>query len=161
MGSRTAKATMTASGNILVVDADAFIAYVDEDDAHAEKTITILQACAELEMIPLYPATVIVEAVTTLQRRLRKPFLAQKIVDEVQAQQFIMLSKRLPYSSGLTAASTIPCSMPSWPLSPKKQTLVGYSLLMPGIKPKVSRWQATYFDGSPQPAQAAANNSDS
>jgi predicted nucleic acid-binding protein len=90
MGSRTAKATMTASGNILVVDADAFIAYVDEDDAHAEKTITILQACAELEMIPLYPATVIVEAVTTLQRRLRKPFLAQKIVDEVQAQQFII-----------------------------------------------------------------------
>ena len=61
MGSRTAKATMIASGNILVVDADAFIAYVDEDDAHAEKTITILQACAEREMILLYPATVIVE----------------------------------------------------------------------------------------------------
>jgi predicted nucleic acid-binding protein len=90
MGSRTAKATMIASGNILVVDADAFIAYVDEDDAHAEKTITILQACVEREMILLYPATVIVEAVTTLQRRLRKPFLAQKIVDEVQAQQFII-----------------------------------------------------------------------
>jgi predicted nucleic acid-binding protein len=69
---------------------DDTTAYVDEDDAHAEKTITILEACAEQEMILLYPTTVIVEAVTTLQRRLRKPFLAQKIVDEVKAQQFLI-----------------------------------------------------------------------
>lgn len=81
---------METSSNILIVDADAFIAYVDEEDSHAEKTINILQACVEQEIILLYPATVIVEAVTTLQRRLKKPSLAQKIADEVNAQQFII-----------------------------------------------------------------------
>lgn len=81
---------MSEDGDIVVVDADAFIAYVDKNDIHAQKTVRILEMCFEREITLLYPATAIIEAVTALQRRLRKPALAQKIIDGVKEQQFII-----------------------------------------------------------------------
>ena len=63
---------------------------MDKDDIHAEKTVHILQACPKREIVLLYPATAIAEAVTALQRRLRKPSLAQKIMDAIQEHQFII-----------------------------------------------------------------------
>jgi predicted nucleic acid-binding protein len=63
---------MLHSTDIIIVDADAFIAYFDQDDGHAQETLRILEAIAEYEAPILYPSTVIAEATTTLQRKLGK-----------------------------------------------------------------------------------------
>jgi hypothetical protein len=53
----------------VIVDADGLIALFNKDDAHAEKTIVLLQKLVREEAKILYPATAIAEATTTLQRK--------------------------------------------------------------------------------------------
>jgi predicted nucleic acid-binding protein len=72
----------------VVVDADGLIALFSKDDAHAEKAILLLQELAREEAKILYPSTTLVEAATTLQRKLHQPQLAAQIADLVKAKQF-------------------------------------------------------------------------
>jgi predicted nucleic acid-binding protein len=72
----------------VVVDADGLIALFSKDDAHAEKAILLLQELAREEAKILYPSTALVEAATTLQRKLHQPQLAAQIADLVKESQF-------------------------------------------------------------------------
>src|SRR5688500_4229064 len=76
--------------DIVIVDADAFIAYFDADDAHAEETIQILQRLAEAEVTLLYPSTTIAEATTTVQRKLNKPAIVATIIERIQANELLI-----------------------------------------------------------------------
>jgi predicted nucleic acid-binding protein len=76
--------------DVVVVDADAFIAYFDRDDAHAQQTVQILQRLAEAEVTLLYPSTVIAEATTTIQRRLRKPTIVTAIIERIRANELLI-----------------------------------------------------------------------
>lgn len=72
----------------IIVDADALIALFNKDDAHAEKAITLLQELVKEEAKILYPSTAIVEATTTLQRKLNQPQLAAEIAHLVKENKF-------------------------------------------------------------------------
>jgi predicted nucleic acid-binding protein len=76
--------------DIVIVDADAFIAYFDADDAHAEETIQILQRLAEAEVTLLYPSTTIAEATTTVQRKLNKPAIVATIIERIRANELLI-----------------------------------------------------------------------
>jgi predicted nucleic acid-binding protein len=70
----------------IVVDADALIALVDCDDLHAVDAFALLKRLRELEALLLYPATTILEAATTLLRKLNKPALVAQIVAATKAR---------------------------------------------------------------------------
>lgn len=72
---------------IVVVDADALIALFNEDDALAAQAEALLQRLIADEVMLLYPATTLVEAVTTLQRKLSRPLLAEQVVDLLHTDQ--------------------------------------------------------------------------
>lgn len=77
----------TKGSRTVVVDADALIALLNKDDALAGRADALLQQLVADEAILLYPATTLVEAVTTLQRKLSQPALAAKVIDLLQADQ--------------------------------------------------------------------------
>lgn len=81
---------MLASPSPIIVDADALIALVDTQDPHAHQALEIVTRLRELEAPLLYPATTIVEAATTLQRKLNKPAIVAQIVAGVTAHQFMI-----------------------------------------------------------------------
>jgi predicted nucleic acid-binding protein len=81
---------MLNTGDVIVIDADAFIAYFDREDEHAQKTIHILENIAEHEATILYPSTVVAEATTTLQRKLGKPMLVAAIMERVKAHKLLI-----------------------------------------------------------------------
>jgi predicted nucleic acid-binding protein len=64
----------------IIVDADALIALFNEGDVHAARSIGLLDHLIADGALILHPATTIVEAVTTLQRRLNNPQAAAEIV---------------------------------------------------------------------------------
>jgi predicted nucleic acid-binding protein len=72
----------------VVVDADGLIALFSKDDAHAETAMVLLQELVREEAKILYPSTAIVEATTTLQRKLNQPQLAAQIAELVKENQF-------------------------------------------------------------------------
>ncbi len=76
----------------IIVDADGLIALFNKDDAHAEKAVLLLQDLVREEAKIIYPATTIVEATTTLQRKLHKPELAAQIAVLVKENQFPIVS---------------------------------------------------------------------
>jgi predicted nucleic acid-binding protein len=63
----------------IVVDSDALIALFHPGDAHAQRAEQILQALLALNPHLLYPASVLLETSTLLQRRLKQPALAQQL----------------------------------------------------------------------------------
>lgn len=73
---------------MLIVDADALIALFHAEDALAAQASALLERCIRDEVILLYPATAIVEAITTLQRRLSRPQIAARIAQLVQEGQW-------------------------------------------------------------------------
>ena len=72
----------------IVVDADGLIALFSKNDAHAENAISVLQNLVREEAKILYPSTAIVEATTTLQRKLNQPQLAAQVAELVTQNQF-------------------------------------------------------------------------
>lgn len=64
----------------VIVDADALIALFSEGDIHATHSIELLDCLIADGARLLHPATTIVEAVTTLQRRLNNPAAAAEVV---------------------------------------------------------------------------------
>src|SRR2546427_7700604 len=76
--------------DVIVVDADALIAYFDRDDIHAEKTVRLLERLATAEVTLLYPSTVVAEATTTVQRKLHKPTIVTTIIERIQANELLI-----------------------------------------------------------------------
>lgn len=74
----------------IIVDADALIALVDVEDAHAAHAVAIVKQLQEIEVPLLYPTTTIAEAATALQRKLKKPTIVAQIVGAVKAHQFLI-----------------------------------------------------------------------
>jgi predicted nucleic acid-binding protein len=64
---------------VVIGDADGLIALLAEDDSNHEKAVRITRWCVEQHAEVIFPLTAIVEAVTTLQRRLNNPPLAEKV----------------------------------------------------------------------------------
>lgn len=84
------RSNMYAPTSPIIVDADALIALVDSQDAHAQQALAIAMQLQELEAPLLYPATTIVEAAMTLQRKLNKPAMVAQIVAGIKARHFII-----------------------------------------------------------------------
>jgi predicted nucleic acid-binding protein len=72
----------------VIVDADGLIALFSKNDAHAGKAMHFLQQLVQDEAQILSPASVIIEAVTTLQRKIKQPEIAAEITHLVQEGQF-------------------------------------------------------------------------
>jgi predicted nucleic acid-binding protein len=81
---------MHAPASPIIVDADALIALADTQDTHAQQALAIATRLQEMEAPLLYPATTIVEAATTLQRKLNKPAIVAQIVAGIKARHFII-----------------------------------------------------------------------
>src|SRR5664279_1504894 len=74
----------------IIVDADGLIALFNKDDAHAKKAVLLLQKLVEEEAKIVYPATAIVEATTTIQRKLNQPQIAAQIAELIKDNQFLI-----------------------------------------------------------------------
>lgn len=75
---------MEAASNIVVGDADSLIALVNDRDIHHAKVQTIVSALEQKNYTILYPNTAILEAITTLKRKLNLTAKA-----ELLARQFL------------------------------------------------------------------------
>ena len=71
---------MTSQLPIIVVDADALIGLFYEHDAHAQEAVEIAHKLQELHAKLLYPATTIMETITTLQRKMHRPDIVKQIM---------------------------------------------------------------------------------
>jgi predicted nucleic acid-binding protein len=75
---------------VVIGDADGLIALLQEDDSNHEKAVRIARRCVEQHAEVIFPLTAIVEAVTTLQRRLNNPPLAEKIRQQTIEGQLVI-----------------------------------------------------------------------
>jgi predicted nucleic acid-binding protein len=66
---------------LIINDADAIIALVNEDDASHMYAVAISQKLTELNAKVLTPVTAVIEAITALKRVIDRPDLAKVIVD--------------------------------------------------------------------------------
>ncbi len=76
--------TMTQRTRTIVVDADALIALFNKDDGHAARSLDLLDRLTAEGASLVHPASTIVEAVATLQRRLSNANAAAELVRLVQ-----------------------------------------------------------------------------
>ena len=67
----------------IIGDADGLIALLQSDDANHIIAVNVAQKLVEQKAEVLFPMTAIVEAATTLQRRLNSPQLAEVVRDQV------------------------------------------------------------------------------
>ncbi len=67
--------------NIIIGDADAFIAIVNSNDANNQKAIRILQELQQTQTEIFFPVTAISEAITAAQRKNSDPKLAKALVE--------------------------------------------------------------------------------
>jgi predicted nucleic acid-binding protein len=75
---------------VVIGDADGLIALLQEDDSNHEKAVQIARRCVEQRAEVIFPLTAIVEAVTTLQRRLTNPSLAEKVRQQTIEGQLVI-----------------------------------------------------------------------
>ena len=75
---------------VLIGDADGLIALLQEDDSNHGKAARIARRCVEQRAEVIFPLTAIVEAVTTLQRRLNNPPLAEKVRQQTIDGQLVI-----------------------------------------------------------------------
>ena len=71
---------MTSQLPTIVVDSDALIGLFYDQDAHAQEALDIAQKLQSLNAKLIYPATTIIETVTTLQRKLQRPDVGKQIM---------------------------------------------------------------------------------
>ena len=79
-----------AEPRVLIGDADGLIALLQEDDSNHEKAVRIARWCVEQHAEVIFPLTAIVEVVTTLQRRLTNPPLAEKVRQQTIEGQLVI-----------------------------------------------------------------------
>ncbi len=72
------------NASLVIADADALIAFANPDDIHHHRARVVNQSLDQQGFTILFPTTAIIEAVTTLQRKLTKPQIAAFIVDGVK-----------------------------------------------------------------------------
>ena len=72
----------------VVVDSDALIALFNKDDSNFSKSEGLFQTLLEEKVRIIYPSTVLVETVDTIQRRLKKHDEAAQIVKLIAQAQF-------------------------------------------------------------------------
>jgi predicted nucleic acid-binding protein len=82
--------TNDAAPLVVIGDADGLIALLQEDDSNHEKAVQIARRCVEQHAEVIFPLTAIVEAVTTLQRRLNNPPLAEKVRQQTLDGQLVI-----------------------------------------------------------------------
>ncbi len=76
----------------LVVDSDALIALFNREDANFSKAEVLFENFYEQKIKLVYPATVLVETVDTIQRRLKKYKSAEKIGQLILSAEFAVQS---------------------------------------------------------------------
>ncbi len=74
----------------VIVDSDAFVALLHGADVHGQDAERILTALIARKTRFLYPATVITETTTLVQRRLKLPEIAEQIVQMVHTQRLLI-----------------------------------------------------------------------
>jgi predicted nucleic acid-binding protein len=75
---------------VVIGDADGLIALLQEDDSNHEKAVQIARWCVQQHAEVIFPLTAIVEAVTTLQRKLNNPPLAEKVRKQTIEGQLVI-----------------------------------------------------------------------
>jgi predicted nucleic acid-binding protein len=75
---------------VIIGDADGLIALLQEDDSNHEKAVQIARYCVKQRAEVIFPLTAIVEAVTTLQRRLNNPSLAERVRQQTIEGQLVI-----------------------------------------------------------------------
>lgn len=66
---------------IVVVDADAIMALVNEDDANHEHAVKISSILSEQNATLLVPVSAVIEAITALKRAIDRPDLAKTLIE--------------------------------------------------------------------------------
>jgi predicted nucleic acid-binding protein len=79
-----------AAPRVVIGDADGLIALLQADDSNHEKAVQIARRCVEQQAEVIFPLTAIVEAVTTLQRRLNNPQLAETVRQQTIDGQLVI-----------------------------------------------------------------------
>jgi predicted nucleic acid-binding protein len=74
----------------VIVDSDAFIALLHGADSHSQDAVRILTTLIARKARLLYPATVITETATLVQRRMKLPVIAEKIAQMVHTQTLLI-----------------------------------------------------------------------
>ena len=67
--------------NIVIADADAFIAIVNSNDSNNSKAVEVLERLQYLNAEVFFPVTAISEAITSAQRKNSDPKLAKAMVE--------------------------------------------------------------------------------
>ena len=70
-----------AKQNLVIADADAFIAIFNSNDANNSKALKILQKLQQINAEIFFPVTTISEAITSAQRKNSDPKLAKALVE--------------------------------------------------------------------------------
>lgn len=69
---------------IVIIDSDAIIALFNDKDSNSKRAMDILQELNKNGITIIYPATTIVEVITTLQRKIHKPKIVKAIVELIK-----------------------------------------------------------------------------
>lgn len=75
---------------VVIADTDAIIAQIFLKDAHHQKTQALGSKLAEMGALIIFPATAVVEAVTTLQRKHSNPHLAAAVLETFSSPEMIV-----------------------------------------------------------------------
>ncbi len=78
------------SSLIFIVDSDALIALLHEEDMLFERATKILRQLAAHDAQLIYPLTALMESVSTLTRKLNQPFLAKKIIESAKNDELFI-----------------------------------------------------------------------
>jgi predicted nucleic acid-binding protein len=76
----------------VIVDTDALFALFNKDDANAQKAENLIQILYEQKVRLLYPATMLVETIDTLQRKLKRHEEAAQVTTLISSSQFAIES---------------------------------------------------------------------
>src|SRR5215207_4213067 len=73
----------TNNSSIIIGDADGLIALLHSDDVNHSTAVQVAQKLVAQKADVLFPLTAVVEAATSIQRRLSNPSLAEKVRQHV------------------------------------------------------------------------------
>ncbi len=76
---------MVKEGLIVIIDADAIIATINETDSNHELAMNINERLTEINANVITPVTAIMEAITALKRVVNKPALSKVLVEQCQS----------------------------------------------------------------------------
>ena len=128
---------MTSQLPTIVVDSDALIGLFYDQDAHAQEALEIAQKLQSLNAKLIYPATTIIETITTLQRKLQRPDVVKQIMALVERTPLIIE----PVDTTILAEALVLFD----PDGSKKNTL--FDAVVAAIAAKVSAKAIFSFDG--------------